>query len=481
MPKQNLDIISIRDFVNGMIHENIVDDFKQPDNSCSESINLHFDIMGAVKLRKGLTLLGNQISAGTDILGLYQFLDEGTGTDDQIIAVNGTVVYYLSGSTWTSIRTGLTSGKKARFTNFADRVIMVNGTDTTQGWDGDTGGSFDTTNLSGAPTGYYVDNFRSRVWIANTDSNPSRIEYSSVISAVGGLTWNSSEQFIDISPGDGEDIIGIKRSPKALLVFKSRHIYRIFSVNETDPDPQINVGTHCNESIVEGKDGIYFYDWVNSAIYRYAGATPVEISRPIKPFLEGVSLANRDSTGGWRDNDHIYHSLGDITVNDVTFSNAVSRYTISTRTWTIYSYPQQILFGTLYDDGSNLMPVIGDNDGNILRFNNGNTDNGTPITFSLITKWYDLSGIRASTDSITRLSALHRNGQGVNLQYQIDFPERESSWKTIGELQKAPVDVFNTNISGHRIRFRLTGTSTGEPFIFQGLEILKAFTNFIVE
>ncbi len=175
MPKQ-LPILQLRNHVSGVIHEDAVDDFLQPENSVNEAINLHFDQMGAVKLRPGTTRLGNQISSGTDILGLHQFLDEGAGTNDRILAVNGTKVYYNNAGTWTQTRGGLTTGKKARFTNFIDRVLMVNGTDVPLGWNGNTGDTWKNTNLAGAPLGHFIENFRSRVWILGTDSNPSRIE-----------------------------------------------------------------------------------------------------------------------------------------------------------------------------------------------------------------------------------------------------------------------------------------------------------------
>lgn len=474
-----LGIIQLRDHTNGIIHEDVVDDFRSPENSVNEAINLHFDQMGAVKLRPGVTLLGDQIASGTDILGLHQFLDEGTGTNDQLIAVNGTIAYYNKAGTWTQTRGGLSSGKKARFTNFIDRVMMVNGTNTPLSWNGNPNDSWINTNLGGAPIGHFIENFRSRVWIIGTDSKPSRAEYSTVESSVGVITWDSNEQFIDLS--DGEDFTGIKRSPRALLMFKPSHIYRIFGINETDPDPQITVGTYSHESIIGHKDGIYFHDWNNAAFHVYAGSTPTEISKPIQPYLEGVTLANRNDVASWKDADHIYWSVGNITLNSVIFINAVFRYTISTQVWTIYSYPNQFLVGTMYDDGTTREPVVGDDDGNILTFNNGNTDNGTSITFSMITGWHDLSGVRAYTDTITQLAALSRNGQGVKVSYQTDFSDREKQWKPIGEIQKVPKQVFDTEITGNRVRFRINGTSSGEPFIYQGIEILKSFSELVVE
>ena len=116
-----------------------------------------------LKLRAGTTRLGNDAFSG-NILGLYEFRDSGSGSNNQIIAVNSTEASYLDGSTWTSKRTGLTSGSKAEFTTFLDYVFMVNGTDATAVWDG-SASSFSTSgNASGAPAGKYIENFRNRTF-----------------------------------------------------------------------------------------------------------------------------------------------------------------------------------------------------------------------------------------------------------------------------------------------------------------------------
>ena len=156
------------------------------------------------------------------IKGLYQFLDEGTGTNNQLIAVCDTTAYYLNGSSvWTSIRASLTTDKKARFASFLDSVFMVNNSEATAIWNGDTAGGFVTTgNALSAPIGKFVDVFKNRVVIANNNTNPSRIPYSSVPSS-GTILWSGADSsFIDISPGDGEDITAIKRFSKILWILK---------------------------------------------------------------------------------------------------------------------------------------------------------------------------------------------------------------------------------------------------------------------
>ncbi len=212
----------LTNFSDGLITDGAVASSQMPLSVVSESLNMDFDKIGSVKLRRGTTLLGNQLSG--NILGLYEFRDSGTGTNNQIIAVNGTTVYYLSG-TWTSKRT-VSTGKKAEFTTFLDYVFMVNGTDASQTWDGNPSNSFGTTNAVDAPVGHYIENFRSRDWIAN---NTDRVYYSSLTSTATppAITWNTTDWYIDTSLQDGDNGTKLKRDKNALLLLKRNHLYRI--------------------------------------------------------------------------------------------------------------------------------------------------------------------------------------------------------------------------------------------------------------
>src|SRR3990167_2228188 len=107
--------------------------------------------------------------------------------------VNGTAAYYLSGGVWAAKRSGLTTGKKARFTTFLDFVWMVNNTQATAIWDG-SGSDFITTgNAASAPIGTFIENFRARVWIAGSTTYPDRVWFSSLPSKVTTpiVTWDT--------------------------------------------------------------------------------------------------------------------------------------------------------------------------------------------------------------------------------------------------------------------------------------------------
>lgn len=485
MPQQiqnNLPIIK-RVYNNGMVSEDIVDEYVAPAGTVSLSINGHFDKLGVWKTRPGTTRLGDaQIVDNKSVKGLFQFLDEGTGTNNQIIAVVNTVAYYLSGTTWTSKRASLTADKKARFTSFLDSVWMVNNSEATAIWSGAAGDNFVTTgSASSAPIGKFIDNFKNRVFIANNNTNPSRLFFSSLPSS-GAVTWTTASDFIDISPGDGEDITGIKRFNKVLWVFKENFMYPLYSINETEPDPRIFVGTYSQESVVVAKDGMYWHH--PSGIYRLrpGESQPKEISRPIYGVIKNVTLPNYTETASWVDDDHVYTYIGNITLdnNGPTISNCVARWTISTEVWTLYSYPSPYLVGAQYNNGTNIVQVVGDDDGYVYTFNSGLTDNilttGTPIFYHLETQFDSITPLRSDSKIITKMAVLHENASGAKFGWKAD-KDSKNEVKPIGVLDGKMDTIFDhLDIQGHRIKFVLSGTSIGSPLIFQGFELLE-YTN----
>lgn len=468
---------------NGLITDGAVAENEYPMDALLECINFNADTIGRLTLRKGSTLLGNQI-VSSDILGLYQFRDSGAGTNNQIIAVNGTVVYYLSGSTWNSKRTGLTAGSRARFSTFLDYVFMVNGTEATAIWDGAPGDAFVTTgNAASAPIGKFIENYRARMWIAGNPTYPDRVYYSSLPSAVTTpiITWDTSVttgQWIDVSPSDGENITALHRTKAALLVFKNNHLYRIFSILQADPDPQFNVGTYSQESVVETKNGVYFHH--PTGFYRYDGNV-TEISRPIIDIVRAVTLSNYPKITGYLepDGDHVCWSVGDVTINGVTFSKLVVRYTISTQTWSHYSYPSQFLASSPYNDGTNLYQLVGDTVGNVFQINTGKTDNGTPISYSIIHPFDSVDGFRSTTKIVTKILFECKNMTGANITYQIPDNNKNDWTKEVGQFANGSTGFSNVSLRGQRLSFRVAGFSTGEPITYEGYEILEGTSQLI--
>lgn len=473
----------VRDKLNsGLITESAVAENSYPLDACTEAINWNFDVLGRATLRSGTTLVGNTLSG--NLLGLYNFRDSGSGTNNRLIAVNGSSVYYLgAASTWTSIRS-VTASLKARFSTFLDYVFMVNGTDATAIWDGSSSTSFLTTgNASGAPTGKFIDNYRARMWIAGNSTYPDRLYYSSVPSAVTTpvITWDTSVttgQWIDISPSDGENITALHRTKNALLVFKNNHIYNVYSINQTDPDAKFNVGTYSQESVVETKNGVYFHH--PTGFYRYDGDVQ-EISRPIIDIVQAVTLTNYSKVCGYleQDGDHVCWAVGSVTYKGITYSNMVVRYTISTQTWAHYQYPTQHLVSSPYNDGSTIFTVVGDDSGNVLKINTGNTDNTTPLSYSIITAWDDIDGAKSTRKIINNMLFMQKGASGSKISYQIPGDILNDWSKGIGQMRSSNSGFSDLAIGGAKFRFKISGSSTGEPMAYEGYEILKGLSELI--
>lgn len=460
--------LSLPPYSKGMVREAAVDSPLSPPDSVELSLNLHTDTVGAMKLRKGLTLLGSQITASTPILGIGNYRNN-AGSTYRALAKCGTTLQGYNGTSWSSLRTGLVAASKMRYTNFVDYTFMVNG----NGANGDAiktydGSSIGTTNTASLPKGDCIENYRSRIWVA--DNSVDKLYYSDVVTTSNTITGGSS--YIQISPADGEKIRGLKRTSRALLVFKENHIYRVFNINSTDPDPSINRGTYSQESIIESKSGIHyhhptgFYDYVD-------GGEQKEISRPIIDIIQAIPRAYYDNVSGWADEDHLYWSIGDITLGGIVFNNVVCAKTLSTENWTIYSYGSEIRSAGLYDNGTSLIQLVGDDNGNVLQFNTGTTDNGSAIFYDLQTHWLYFSQIRTSNKSFTDIASLHENAQGGNLEYQLDT-DAPNKWRPIGTLTRALSQQDSINAKNFtRIRFRFYGNSVGSPFLFRGWELLN--------
>ena len=478
--EQTLPIV-IRDIMSkGIIMQDVVDEWFMPSGAVNWCINMHGDRIGAATVRNGLTIIGSQIIDNFSIKGLFQFLDTGVGVNDRLIAVANTTWYALVSGTWTAKRTGLTANTKTRFTNFVDLVFGTNGVEAMQSWDGGAG-NFSTTNVTSAPTAKFIDNFRSRVWAANVTANPSRLYYSSVADASGVILWTgTSSGYIDIAPGDGEDITGIKKFSRAIYAFKNSAVYRIFSINESEPDPQMSVGTYSQESITVAKDGMYWHH--PSGIYRLRkGETnPVEISRPIYDIIKNVTLANYSEVASWDDDDHVLFSLGSITVYGVTITNCVVRWTISTEVWTVYNYSIPLVAGAIYNNETSLVRVVGDNDGNVYTFDSGTTDNGAAINYELETRWISMSGLRSENKIVRKLAGIHEGMVGGNIGWRNGTMARREI-KPIGQLKEQESLFNNQQISGNRLKFSVRGTSTAGNAVFQGLEILEWLNEGIIK
>lgn len=439
-----------------------IDEVLTPPDGVYYAQNVNFDRLGAFQTRAGLTKIGETVLTNYPVLGMANYINN-AGTTYRLFAKVNTSIYAYNGSTWTAVLTGLGESDKARFTSLVDYTFVATG----GAIKSSNGSTFGTTNATSLPTGDFIENYRSRLWIA--ESSNDKLYYSDVVNTDGTISGGSS--FIQISPQDGDNITGLKRYQRALLVFKKNHIYRVFSINSTDPDPFVLKGTYSNESIVEAKDGLYFHS--PDGFFKYNDSpAPEEISRPIIDIIQAIPRTYYPNICGWTVGDYIYWSIGDITLGGVSLSNIVVRRTISTQVWTVYSYGQEIRSACQYDDGTNLIMTVGTDAGKVHQFDSGHDDDGTAIHYDLETHFYYITNIKSDIKKIKEVSALFENAQGAQLSYMIDT---ENIWKPIGNITENLTQLFSLEIEFKRIKFRINGSNSGDSLIFRGLELISSF------
>lgn len=480
--------------VYGVIREAAVDSFLTPEGALLDAQNVHFDRIGAVTVRPGIATLGATIIARPPMpaYGMHNAL---AGTALAVFNEAGSsAIYAFDGSNWNLSVGGGTASVAVRFLDFGSCTVALNFTYNTYAsirfidgsYFGDGASYWQTSGTPINPDQFYGractlgEVYKSRIYLAGDTSkegNPSRLYFSSVISTAGNITWDRSTDFVDINPGDGEGITGLKKFSLELLVFKPNYIYR-FRTSGVDPDPLIKIGTRSQESIVEGQKGLYFHH--DSGFYRYSGGYPTLISKPVQDIADAIPFSQYPSIVSWNDNDHIYFSIGNVTIRETkesqTIKNCVLRYTESSDTWTVYSYANEIRRAITYTRGTTLSRLVATDHGVVATHNSGTTDLGNPIKFRFKTKWYDWDGI-AESKVIQELFAVCEKAQASELYCQTD---ENTKWEQIGEIKELVNYFKNVSMRFKRIRFMWQGTTKLEASIFKSIEIVRGLNEGII-
>lgn len=469
----------------GVIRTAAIDDPSSPENSVQLAVNMNFDRVGAIQTRLGITLLVNlsdpiiSLGAFNSDTPLYRILVQAGSTGKALYSVDP-----YTGS-FSSVMT-LTAANKVRYAQFLNLTWLASGID------GDpistfNGSSVGTTQVPASfPKGDYIQaGFEGRVWVAQ--KNTGVVYFTDIVQftppSTYSLTFDANVNFIkNFSPQDGSQITALFTVPRALLVFKQNTIWRVYGATSADAYPAYNVGTYSQESIVQTKDGIFFHH--SSGFYKFTyDGQPTEISRRVIDFVRAISLTNYSKICGvWDGYDAIEWSVGSVTVEGVTFTNCVMRYTISTQIWTIYDYTGTNLtqsanrIGAMlrFDNGQAIYSYAGNDSGRVGIMGSGYTDFGTGFYFEMIDRWRSYTELYAITKSLTGLNVYSENAAGANFMYQTQ-KSPANVWESIGTIDDKNNALF-PNVGTEDFttgRFRIAGFTKAEPVIIHGIEIIS--------
>lgn len=445
--------------------------------SCQRAVNFHFDSTGAVTSRAGITQYTPVSSPAIQSFGTWA---ENAGNLKRLLIQRGDEMYSFDGTSETLVRT-MSSSNLARFCQFTNYTYMVNGSTAAGGDPVQTfhGTTFGTTNVGGAPAGDMIAYFGGRICIGNIAED--RIYYSKIVEPDGTIIFDTANDYIyKTSPGNGEKMTALIQVPRALLILKPNSIYRVYSITEEGPSlddySAYNVGTYSQESIVTAKDATYFHH--SSGIYKVSSASqdlqPVEISRRISDIINAIPRSQYGLVKGWKDDNHIYWSIGTVNLADGVIENAVIRYTISSEVWTVYGHSGAITAAINYDDGVNLNSIVAYS-GKVGRYGVGYDDCGDRILAEIVTRRFPITENYARMKDVSRIAAVGINCAGLTASFQIDsdLPNR---WTEIGKINTNIVSDLSTKDMRHFnvIAFRLHGDVTGSPVTFYTFELSYA-------
>jgi hypothetical protein len=450
-----------------MADESVLYDSLMPANQMRLVQNMDADALGALKGRNGYSRLGSaQVVADNVGLGAIHHI----GTNSQIVAFideaddSNAEAYYLSGSTWTNKALSFTAGVKVRAISFLDYLIAVNGTDSPKSWSGSAGASWGTTLLSSAPTSGLIGLFKQQVFMGNQTTD--QVDFSSIPTG-GSITWPADNNFL-VSPSDGSHLTAFLTYGKEFLIAKKKYIYR-FNGRSIDPDPVIRYGIASQEAVVVCAGVAWFYDSVNDCIAGYSGGFPTIISKPIRSFLKAIPTSSRGLVALRGDDDHVEAFIGNVTVGGVAFVNVSLRYIISTQAWVIRSYAHSFRVFTPYDDGTTQYSLGFTTEGSVVKMDTGNLDLTADIKYDLETAWLTIGNNPSVLTRLAAFAAYMDNGRNISAFVKTDL---DQTWRPIGQTKQYVSSFAGINKDFHRVKFRFTGTSSGDPAIFDGFSIL---------
>lgn len=295
------------------------------DSEAIDLLNVQFLDRGAIKQRDGYAELTGSLTNRVDSLAPF-YTASGT---KQLIAGCGTRLEALStAGAVVASQTGLAGGPYT-FARFAapgsEFMYCANGSDTTQRWNGAawaSGAASATVNGTGAsampkagavcitaavPGSTSGTNAANRMVATaygtgttsgpgGTTSTPSRVHFSNP-----GLpeTWETDgtagrgRNFVDLTPGDGEQIMNAVTWRELVFVFKETKFFVLWSEGVgNDGTPVFNfrevvsgVGLAAKQAVCVARDGVYFM--ARNGVYFTNGGDPKLVSDKVGPMWTG--------------------------------------------------------------------------------------------------------------------------------------------------------------------------------------------------
>lgn len=293
------------------------------DTELSELVNFEPDIDGSLVSRPPITPIGASIPGTGGLIDVLGFYEADSGAKYLIASNRVNSTYYFNGASWVLITNTIAASAIVQFRNDLWLIASQSA--------GANGGKWSPTVAFAAdanmPRGSTAVVHKDRIWIGpgpNATSNGSRLFLSNV-----NAVWPSTPNFLNIGPGDGQNIVDLAIYAESILIFKRSSTYRYaFS---TDPSTGIvsrvsdNIGALAKGCWTSYQNDLYVL--FDNKVYQFTNYNynQLNIKVPLRAKNPSVALTEQGSISVWSDRLFVQYY-------DQTYV-----YSLRTRTWCMWS------------------------------------------------------------------------------------------------------------------------------------------------
>lgn len=448
MPRASLEPVAFPGFAGGL---NLRDQPNQVDPSQAvDLLNVTLVEREGIRSRDGYSkFTASALTNQPDSLGVYYT----TGGTAQIVAGNGNRLDALNTS-GTSIANVAPTASPHYFARFggptAELLFIANGTDSVRQWNG---AAFSTPTYTGtAPTGRFVavtpwDNrlVNARRGGVVAGNSPSTVFFSDP----GVPTTFGANNYVDVTPGDGEAIMGVVAWERYVFVFKETKFFRFYGTSSGAAGTPIfnyegiddGIGLVSSRAVCGARDGVYFLG--RNGVYRTTGSRPQLVSSVLDPFFAStqpdfmvtapINLGSLATCAMAFHREQVYLAVPTSTsvtnnrllVHDPRYSN-----------WTMYDIPAGALASFRPSTSQDLMFAYATGTKDVGRHTTGlTTDAGTTITSRWSSGWWDMGAQHRKTVRESLLWGKGKLRMGLGADYTsatniaaINFAQNTDTW-----------------------------------------------------
>ena len=389
-------------------------------------------------------------AAPAGITRLMKFYKNNTSTGavtSYLLAATATAIYYWTGSAWSALATGLTSGDWD-YLNYqissTDVIIMGNGSDVMKKWDGTT-----FSNLGGTPpVAKSISLHSERLWATGVKAYPNTVYYSDDLNPENWTGGEDAAGEVYLPTWDGGVCIGVSNIFSDLVIFKTNNIFRVVgtypSVYEVK-QVYSSVGAIAEKTIVSGndrafflsKDGLYYYNGVSA--YPLLGDMAKDVVINPAYAKNAVSIIHKNV---------LYCAFPE---GNSTANNAVFVYDLLNKNLMIWrgltvtdfmEYEDKLLF----TDSTGYVYTMDDN---------AVTFDGTNINAYWETPWQDLDAFRVTKTADTLY--FYAKGNGI-MRVDVTF-DGKTKTKNVTLSPSGKLHSLSLNLEGRRFKMKFSNVS----------------------